>query len=42
MFEVKAHLKIRDGELAGFRGQAAEMMRQTGRKTPRRSATTGS
>ena len=29
MFEVKAHLKIRDGEDAGFRQQAAEMMRLT-------------
>jgi quinol monooxygenase YgiN len=32
MFEVKAQLKIRDGELAGFREQAAEMMRQTREK----------
>ena len=32
MFEVKAHLKIRDGELHGFREQAAEMMRQTREK----------
>ena len=29
MFEVMARLKIRDGELAGFKEQAAEMMRQT-------------
>jgi len=29
MFEVMARLKIRDGELAGFKQQAAEMMRQT-------------
>ncbi len=29
MFEVMARLKIRDGELAGFKRQAAEMMRQT-------------
>jgi len=29
MFEVMARLRIRDGELAGFREQAAEMMRQT-------------
>src|SRR5262245_62796611 len=29
MFEVKAHLKIREGELDGFRRQAAEMMRLT-------------
>ena len=32
MFEVKARLKIRDGELAGFREQAAEMMRLTREK----------
>ena len=32
MFEVKARLKVRDGELAGFRQQAAEMMRQTREK----------
>jgi len=29
MFEVMARLKIRDGELEGFKRQAAEMMRQT-------------
>jgi quinol monooxygenase YgiN len=29
MFEVKAHLRIREGEDAGFRQQAAEMMRLT-------------
>ena len=29
MFEVTARLKIRDGELDGFKRQAAEMMRQT-------------
>ena len=29
MFEVTARLKIRDGELDGFKQQAAEMMRQT-------------
>ena len=29
MFEVTARLKVRDGELEGFREQAAEMMRQT-------------
>jgi quinol monooxygenase YgiN len=29
MFEVTARLKIRDGELEGFRRQAVEMMRQT-------------
>jgi quinol monooxygenase YgiN len=27
MFEVTARLKVRDGELAGFKSQAAEMMR---------------
>jgi quinol monooxygenase YgiN len=32
MFEVKARLKIRDGELAGFKEQAAEMMRLTRKK----------
>jgi quinol monooxygenase YgiN len=32
MFEVKARLKIRDGELAGFKDQAAEMMRLTKEK----------
>jgi quinol monooxygenase YgiN len=32
MFEVMARLKVRDGELAGFREQAAEMMRQTREK----------
>lgn len=29
MFEVMARLKVRDGELDGFKRQAAEMMRQT-------------
>ena len=29
MFEVKARLKVRDGELAGFKEQAGEMMRLT-------------
>ena len=29
MFEVTARLKIRDGELDGFKQQAAEMMTQT-------------
>jgi quinol monooxygenase YgiN len=29
MFEVTARLKIRDGELEGFKRQAAEMMRLT-------------
>jgi quinol monooxygenase YgiN len=29
MFEVMARLKVRDGQLAGFREQAAEMMQQT-------------
>ena len=32
MFEVMARLKIREGELTGFREQAAEMMRQTREK----------
>ena len=32
MFEVKARLKIRDGELEGFKRQAAEMMRQAREK----------
>ena len=32
MFEVKARLKVRDGELDGFMQQAAEMMRQTREK----------
>jgi quinol monooxygenase YgiN len=32
MFEVTARLKIRDGELEGFRRQAAEMMRLTREK----------
>jgi quinol monooxygenase YgiN len=32
MFEVMARLRIRDGELEGFRQQAAEMMRQTREK----------
>jgi quinol monooxygenase YgiN len=32
MFEVTARLKIRDGELDGFKLQAAEMMRQTREK----------
>ena len=35
MFEVMARLKIRDGELAGFKRQAAEMMRQTREKDTR-------
>lgn len=35
MFEVMARLKIRDGELEGFREQAAEMMRQTRAKDTR-------
>lgn len=29
MFEVTARLKVRDGELEGFKHQAAEMMRAT-------------
>ena len=32
MFEVTARLKVRDGELEGFRRQAAEMMRLTREK----------
>ena len=32
MFEVMARLKIRDGELDGFKQQAAEMMKQTREK----------
>jgi len=32
MFEVMARLKIRHGELDGFKQQAAEMMRQTREK----------
>ena len=32
MFEVTARLKIRDGELEGFKRQAAEMMRLTREK----------
>jgi len=32
MFEVTARLKVRDGELGGFKQQAAEMMRQTREK----------
>jgi quinol monooxygenase YgiN len=32
MFEVTARLKVRDGELDGFKQQAAEMMRQTREK----------
>lgn len=32
MFEVTARLKIRDGELDGFKEQATEMMRQTREK----------
>ena len=32
MFEVTAQLKIRDGELEGFKRQAAEMMRLTREK----------
>jgi quinol monooxygenase YgiN len=32
MFEVMAHVKIRDGELDGFKQQAAEMMRQAREK----------
>ena len=32
MFEVTAHVKIRDGRLEEFKRQAAEMMRQTKEK----------
>jgi quinol monooxygenase YgiN len=32
MFEVMARLKVREGALAGFKEQAAEMMRQTREK----------
>ena len=32
MFEVTARVKVRDGELEGFKRQAAEMMRQTKEK----------
>jgi quinol monooxygenase YgiN len=32
MFEVAARLKVRDGELEGFKRQAAEMMRLTREK----------
>jgi quinol monooxygenase YgiN len=32
MFEVTARLKVREGELDGFKEQAAEMMRQTKEK----------
>src|SRR5262249_24123366 len=32
MFEVMARLKVRDGQLAGFKDQGAEMMRQTREK----------
>ena len=31
-FEVRARLKVRDGQLEGFKHQAAEMMRQTREK----------
>jgi quinol monooxygenase YgiN len=31
-FEVRARLKVRDGQLEGFKQQAAEMMRQTREK----------
>ena len=40
-FEARAHLKVRDGQLEGFKRQAAEMMRVTQRRTPERSPTTG-
>ena len=32
MFEVSARLRVRDGQLEGFKQQAAEMMRQTREK----------
>jgi quinol monooxygenase YgiN len=32
MFEVKARLMVRDGEIDGFKQQAGEMMRQTREK----------
>ena len=35
MFEVMARLRVRDGELDGFKEQAAEMMRQTRAKDTR-------
>jgi len=35
MFEVTARLKVRDGELDGFKRQADEMMRQTKEKDTR-------
>jgi len=28
-FEARAHLKVRDGQLEGFKRQASEMMRVT-------------
>ena len=31
-FEVRAHLKVRDGQLEGFKRQGAEMMRVTREK----------
>jgi quinol monooxygenase YgiN len=31
-FEVRARIKVRDGQLEGFKRQAAEMMRQTREK----------
>ena len=31
-FEARAHLKVRDGQLEGFKRQAAEMMRVTREK----------
>ncbi len=34
-FEVRARLKVRDGQLEGFKRQAAEMMRQTREKDTR-------
>jgi quinol monooxygenase YgiN len=34
-FEVRARLKVRDGQLEGFKQQAAQMMRQTREKDTR-------
>ena len=31
-FEIRAHLKVRDGQMEGFKRQAAEMMRVTRQK----------
>ena len=42
MFEVTARLSPGEGELDGFKQQAAELMRLARRRTGRRSAATGS